>query len=242
MKRIVLVLAVIAATSSSARADITKLGDFALGQEVKKPATAKVTVYGCAGELRPEIDRSKKVSSVGFRGTSACKADAVAAAVAKEAGVAAVANAAGDKLWEGTVASLILTKDFGGALQLKLVAPGAGSKRTCWPDDGFAAFYAAFKTAVASGKADAVAASFALPLKDFEGKVKIKDAKKFVAQWPKLLDAGDAKGIGSGALTATCDLDVESYELSLPDSNGALKAKKTGGAWKWIQWNDVSPD
>jgi hypothetical protein len=246
--RAVLGILVLAATltlpASLARAEITKLGGFTLGQEVKKPATVKVTVFGCAGELRPEIDRQNKVTSVRFS-TDECKsADAVVATIAKELGGSPIVNAQGDKLWEGKTASLIFSTSLSASAQatILLVPPGPGSKRTCWADDGFAAFWTGFKAAVASGKPAAVATSFAFPIKDFEGKVQIKNAKAFAARLARIIGDDDARAIAAGELTAHCQLDDDSYRLPLSGTNSELGAKKIGGAWLWSSVDAVSPD
>ena len=242
---IIVVAAATAASASLARAEVTKLGDFTLGQEVKKPATAKLTVFGCAGELRPEIDRSKKVVKVKFTAGNCKDVDVIAAAITKDFGGSPIANTAGDRLWEGKSASLILSTSLASAPSqpiIMLVPPGPGSKRTCWADDGFATFWSGFKAAVASGKPAAVATSFAFPVKDFEGKVLIKNAKMFASRFARIIGDSDAKAITAGELTPTCKLDEDSYRLPLSGTNGELGAKKLGGAWQWSSMDAVSPD
>jgi hypothetical protein len=240
--RIVL-LATLVLASVPARAEVTKLGDFKLGDKVK-PKTVKATVFGCAGELYPDIDRTKKIKSVRFTGKS-CKADAIAAAITKDFGGAPLANAAGDKLWEGKKASIILGVSLGNAPSapvILLVAPGAGAKRTCWGEDGFAAFWASFKAAVTGGNADTIAASFAFPIKDVENKVKVKDAKDFAAKWASTFDPADLKGITGGKLEATCKVDDGEYKLRLDDSYSELTATKVKGKWLWTGFAEFSPD
>ncbi|MEO8707051.1 MAG: hypothetical protein ABI867_43895 [Kofleriaceae bacterium] len=236
-----IVLAVIALTGV-AHAEVGKLGDFKLGDKVK-PKTVKGTVFGCAGDLYPDIDRSKKIKRVRFTAKT-CKATAVAAAITKEFGAAPLTNAAGDRLWEGKKASVILSTSLAASESsavILLVPPGAGAKRTCWADDGFAAFWTTFKTAVAGGKPEAIAASFGFPVKNFENKVKIKDAADFAPKWAAL-DATDIAGLGSGKLAAKCDVDDERYKLRLDDSYAELTATKVKGTWHWTALDEFSPD
>jgi len=232
-------IAIVIVAAAPVRAEVTKLGAFTLGQEVKKPATVKTTVYGCTGELRPQINKAKKVVKVKFDGGK-CKVGAIVAAITKAHGGAPIANAHGDKLWEGKTASIILDAGHSAPVVL-LVPPGPGSKRTCFADDGFAAFWSTFKAAVATGNPATIAASFKFPLKDFEGKVKIKDAKAFATQWTEVIDNDDAKEI-AGDLEATCRVDADKYELSLPGTYSELTATKVKRAWLWTSLDSVSPD
>jgi hypothetical protein len=227
----------IALVSSSAYAELAKLGDFALTDTPKKSGFAKVTaVLGCAGSVRHEM-KGGKVVAVELSAEKCTKAS-VEAALAKEyPGVTPVTSPDGEaKLWEGKTTSVILRS--GMSLAVRLVAPGPGAKRTCFADDGFAAFYKTFTQAVATNKADTIAASFAFPIKDFEGKVRIKDAKAFAKKWPKLIDSADLKELAT--LTATCDLGTETYSLGLSNSDTSFEARKVGDRWMWIEINDVA--
>jgi len=222
----------------AAHADVTKLGDFALGQEVKKPTTVKVKLYGCTGELRPTTDRKKKVTRVRYEAT-ACTLASAAAAITKQLG-APISNPAGDRLWEGKTASLVMTNRGGNAPLILLVAPA--TKRVCFPGDGFAAFWTDFKTAVANGKRNAIAASFAFPLKSFDGKVVIANAADFIDHYAEHFDAADLKAIAGGTSAAECKLAEEHYLLRLDSSNAELLATRIRGTWKWTSRNEVSPD
>ena len=51
---------------------------------------------------------------------------------------------------------------------IHLELPGAGAKRMCFSQDGFAAFWKTFKAAV--DKPEAAVATFKFPVKDFDGK------------------------------------------------------------------------
>ena len=182
---LVLLVAALAA-SPDVRAEVASLGGVALGQERAVAGTIKTTVYGCAGRLYPDIDRKKKVIKVRFESDKCADVAAAVAAITKEFGAAPIVSAEGDKLWEGKRASLILSpslSNYPTSPVLLLVPPGPGSKRTCWANDGFAAFWKAFVRSVVAGKPAAVATSFAFPLKDQDEKVKFKDAAAFAARW-----------------------------------------------------------
>ena len=224
--------------SSTAHAELAKLGDFALTDTPKKAGFAKVTsVLGCAGSVRHEMG-SGKVDAIELSAEKCTKA-ALEAAIAKEyPGVTPIASTDGDaKVWEGKTTSVILTS--GMSLSVRLVRPGAGAKRTCFPDDGFTAFFKTFKDAVASNKADAVAATFKFPVKDYDDKVRFKDAKAFAKKWPKLIDAADKKALATD-LTATCNVALQQYNLRLSDSYASFDAKKIGDQWFWVEINDES--
>lgn len=225
--------------SSTAYAELAKLGDFALTDTPKKAGFAKVTTLGCAGSVRHEMG-SGKVDAVELSAGDKCTKAALEAAIAKEyPGVTPITSTDGEaKLWEGKTSSVILRS--GSGLYVRLVRPGAGAKRTCFADDGFAAFFKTFKDAVASNKADAVAATFKFPVKNYDDKVKFKDAKAFAKKWPKLIDAEDKKALAAD-LKPTCDLGVETYSLSLSDSYISLEAKKVGDKWVWVEINDQAP-
>ena len=225
---------VVLVLATSADADITKLGDIALGQP-GKTATVKTTVFGCAGEIRTQVDRAKKVTYVELL-TGACNRDAIAAAITKETGITPIPNADGAKLWEGTTASLILQENV-----VRLVPPGAGSKRVCWPDDGFVAFYTRFRAAVKSSNGTSIAASFAIPLKDYSGKVRFNTAKKLASAWTKLINGDDVSDIAEGTSKPRCSYEDESYRLRLPDSYGEIIARRINGMWKWVEYNEMSP-
>jgi hypothetical protein len=241
---LVLVVAAVAA-SPDARAEVASLGGVALGQEMARAGTIKTTVYGCAGRLYPDIDRKKKVIKVRFESDKCADVAAAVAAITKEFGQAPIVSAEGDKLWEGKRASLILSpslSNYPTSPVLLLVPPGPGSKRACWADDGFAAFWKAFVKSVVAGKPAAVATSFAFPLKDQDEKVKFKDAAAFAARWRELIDESDAKEVDAGELTPMCRLDQETYRLQLPGSYSDITATKVRGAWKWTVMGEVSPD
>ncbi len=236
--RIVLALLLLA---SSARAEIAKLGGIAIGDTVAQPATQKTRLYGCTGNLRPNIDRKKKVTRVRYEATG-CTMAAVAAAITKDVGIKPIASTGGDKLWEGKTAALLMTDHGGGAPVILLLPAGGGAKRACFSADGFAAFWSGFKSAVASGKADAVAAAFAFPLEDDSGKVIAKTAADFASHYAEWFDAADVKAIAGGTLTADCDAVLETYRLGLHSSYAALSATRVRGAWKWTHRLEVSPD
>lgn len=220
--------------TAPAHAELTKLGDFALTDTPKKSNFAKVkSVLGCAGSVR-HVMRGDKLVGIEFSAAK-CDARALEAALRKEyAGEPIVSRDGKAKLWEGKTSSVVLDTR---ASSVRLGAPGPGTKRTCFTDDGFAAFYQTFRDAVAAGKADAVAATFAFPIKDFEGTVRFKDAKALARQWSKLLDPADKQAI-AGDLAATCDLGTETYDLSLSDSNLSLTARKVDGRWQWVEIDD----
>jgi hypothetical protein len=242
--RIAIGIAFVIIAVAPVRAEVRKLGKFALGQQVKRPSTVRTSIYGCAGELRPSIDSTKKVVKVRFSGRR-CKTDAVIAAITKAHGRAPIVNAQGDQLWEGKTASVILST----ALSVKrttpiilLVPPGPGSKRTCWSDDGFAAFWSTFKASVASGKPATMAASFAFPVKDYAGNVKATNAQDLLRMWGEVMDNEDVKQIVSGELAPTCRTDDDEYNLSLDSTYSELKATKVRGKWRWSKLDTVSPD
>lgn len=221
--------------SSTAHAELTKLGEFALTDTPKKAGFAKITALGCAGSVRHELG-SGKVVAVEFSADKCTKAGLEAALTKEYPGVTPIVNTDGSaKVWEGKTTSVIMRS--GTSLSVRLVRPGAGSKRVCFADDGFAAFFKTFKDAVASNKVDAVAATFKLPIKDFEDKVRIKDAKAFAKKWPKLIDAADKQALATD-LAPSCDLATESYNLRLSDSYMSFEAKKVGDKWMWVEIND----
>ena len=222
--------------TSVAHAELAKLGDFALTDTPKKAGFAKVTaVLGCAGSVRHEMS-SGKVEAIELSADK-CTKDALEAAITKEyPGVKPITSTDGEaELWEGKTTSVILRS--GMSLSARLVRPGAGAKRTCFADDGFAAFFKTFTDAVASNKADAVAATFKFPVKDYEAKVRIKDAKAFAKKWPKLIDAADKTALATD-LTATCDVVQQNYTLRLSDSYSSFEANKIGEQWFWVEIND----
>jgi hypothetical protein len=217
---------------SPARAELTKVGEFSLTDKVKKAGFAKTTVFGCKGNVKHDMGTGK-ITSVTFRAEGKCDAAAIEAAIRKEyPGEPLKSTDGAIKLWEGKTSSVMLT-----GTEVRLGFPGPGAKRTCFAADGFAAFYQTFKAAVASGKADAAAASFKFPIKDFEDTVVIKNPKAFAKKWPSMLDAADAKAL-AGDLRPTCDNATDSYSLSLRDSNISLEAKQIGDRWFWVEIND----
>ncbi len=231
-----LVLAV-AVAPTVARAEITTLGGLQLGQKYKKAKPKKVTLYGCPGNLYAEPGKDKKIAKVTFEAAEKCAAaGGVADAIAKEFGGASIANANGDQLWEGTTASVILTKAMRGteyeAPMVLLVPPGPGSKRICWPDDGFAPFWASFQKALATGKPDAIAASFTFPLRSGDI-VMFADAKEFAAKWTDLIEADDIKAITSGEKKPECSLDDQRYTIYFPAQYADVSAVKAGDTWRW---------
>jgi hypothetical protein len=242
MRAATALLLVLALRPTHARAEIAALGGLKLGQPYKKAAQKKVTLYGCAGNLYASADGDNKVVKVTFYGGRTCSAASVAAAVGKDFGGSAIANAAGDKLWEGATASVILTRTADRAPMLELVPHGAGSKRTCWPDDGFAPFWAAFKSGVASGKPDAVAASFAYPFAAADGTVKFKDAGDFAANWVTLINADDVKAIAGGKKAPACSIDDEHYTIYFAEAYARVTAVRSGDGWHWTSITFQSPD
>jgi hypothetical protein len=228
------IVVVVLLASAPARAEVTKLGGFSLGQKVRKPAIARMSLYGCAGGLRPFVDTHKKVVQVRFS-TRGCSVETVAAAITKHQKHAPIVNARGDRLWEGKTASIILSASMSSQTTpiILLVPPGAGAKRICWPGDGFDAFWSRFKAAVASGKPDAVAGSFLFPAKDYEGTVLFATARELANKWGDVIDHEDAKRIAAGELTPTCRVDGDRYKLILESSYYELDATLVKGAWKW---------
>jgi len=243
--RIAATIVLVTIWASPVRAEVAALGGLALGQEVKKTSMTKTTVYGCAGRLYPSTDRKHKVTEVRFEADSCKDVAAVVAAISKEFGGSPIANDEGDRLWEGKRASVILSASLGRGPStpvLILLPPGPGSKRTCWKDDGFAAFWATFEKALASRKPAAMAGSFRFPLKNSEGQVKFKDAAAFTSRWKELIDEADAAEIASGELTPSCRLDLDHYTLRLPESYGELTATRARGSWRWSSLTEMSPD
>ena len=238
--RLLLACVVLAATAVPARAEIAKLGDLQLGQEVKKPTLQKVTLFGCAGSMVPKVDMHERITLIEFDGAACGKlVKSMTAAITKAFGGAPLVNATGDALWEGTTASIILTRSLSasGSPTVLLLPPGGGAKRVCWADDGFAAFWSKFKAAVASGKGKAITAAFAFPLRDFEDKVRFKTAKALAAKWKTIVGKQDIEELGAGKLTARCSLDARTYELSL-DSDYLLTATRIDGVWHWSELDD----
>jgi len=243
MKLAVTFTLALAAAASTARADITSLGGYSLGQKLTKYKAKKITLYGCAGTIEPRIEK-KKVTRVLFEVAPGCAAaGAIADALTKELGSAPVANAEGDKLWEGTTGSVILTKVLGGGGdQPEVLVVPPTTKRVCWPDDGFAAFWTGFQKAAASGKPAAMAPSFAFPFSDDDKYLEFKDAKAFAKTSTKLIGDDDAKAIATGEKKPTCSVDEASYSIFLDGSNYDLAATRTGSTWQWTSMSLVSPD
>jgi len=224
--------------SSTVSAEVTKLGEFSLGQSLAKWKMSKGSVFGCPGSFGQKLANGKIVG-VEFN-SSKCKAADVEAAVKKEYGAAPIVSTDKTaKLWEGKTASVIVVSAISGGVTVKLVPPGPGAKRVCFADDGFAGFLKTFKASI--DKPDAAAAMFAYPIKDFDGKVVIKDAKALAKKWPTLIDGDDKKELASGALVPTCTMEIDSYSLRLGNSNVSLEAKKIGDKWQWVEINDESP-
>jgi hypothetical protein len=231
--KLALGLVIVVATGSTAHAELAKLGDFALSDKIQKVKAAKATVLGCAGSVKHEVDTTK-VTGLSFTGDK-CDQAALAAAIQKEYAAKPITSTDGrTRLWEGKTSAIMLT-----GKELRLLPPGAGSKRACFADDGFPAFFKTFKDALAAGKADAVAAQFKFPIKDFDDKVVVKDAKAFAKKFDEMFDKDDRK---AGALEATCDVTLEYYETSLANSNFGLEARRVGDQWKWVELNFQSPD
>ena len=231
--RVVVAIAVLLG-AAPAGAEVTRLGGLQLGQKARKPTTVRTHLYGCAGVLRSSLGGAKKVVQVKFSARN-CTADAVAAALTKQQGRAPVVNAQGDRLWEGKTASVILSTSLSTQSTpiLLLVPPGAGSKRTCWPDDGFAPFWATFKAAVSSSNPSTMAASFVFPARDYEGTVMFATARDFANSWSDVIDHEDATRIASGELAPTCRVDGDRYRLILESGYYELDATKVKGVWRW---------
>ena len=233
MRVAVAIAAAIALAAPSARAEVTRLGNLSLGLKARKPMTLRTYLYGCAGTLRSTLG-AKKVVQVRFSARN-CNVDSVAAAITKQQGRAPVVNGQGDRLWEGKTASLILSTSLSTQTTpvLLLVPPGAGSKRTCWPDDGFAPFWSTFKAAVASRNAATMAASFVFPARDYEGTVLFANARDLANAWTDLIDHEDATRIAAGELAPSCRVDGNRYRLILESGYYELDATKVGGVWRW---------
>jgi hypothetical protein len=237
MRLIPITLAIVvaaAALPTPAKAEITKLDKLALGQKWKKAKPKQITLYGCQGSLFAAPGKDKKVSKVTFESASKCSLSAMATAITNEFGSPAKTNANGDSLWEGTTASIILTQaSYQPGVPIMYLVPPVAGKRVCWGDDGFDAFWASFKKAVATGKGAAIAASFKLPFTDEDGNFEIKDAKAFETRWTELIGKDDAKELASGTMKPTCSIPDEQYTISLGEPNGELKASRKGDAWQW---------
>lgn len=223
----------------AANAELTKLGDYSLGQSLAKSVFVKsATVLGCTGSLRQEIEKGK-VSAIEFTPDGKCDKRALEAAIEKDYGAKPIASV--DKktrLWEGKTGAAIVLQGMSGDVRVRVVAAGLGTKRVCFADDGFAAFWKSFKDNL--GKADAAAAMFKFPLKDFDDKVVAKDAKALAKKWPKLIDDDDKTEIASGKLTPVCEFTTDNYSLRLGNSNVSFEAKQVGGKWMWVEINDVA--
>jgi hypothetical protein len=221
--------------AATVQAEVTKLGEHSLGQSLAKSKFAKGTLYGCQGSFRQELDKGK-VSGVEFTSSGKCKAADVEAAVKKEmGGEPIVSTDKTAKLWEGKTGSMIVMSGTTGTVVVKLVTPGPGAKRVCFAEDGFTAFWKSFKDNL--GKADAAAAMFKFPIKDFDDKIVAKDAKALAKKWPSMIDDEDKKEIASGALVPTCELATANYNLRLGGSNLSFEAKQVGGKWMWVEIN-----
>lgn len=229
-------LVALALLATPVHAELTKLGPYALTDTPKKSQFSKVkSVLGCAGSVR-HVMRGDKLVGIELA-TSKCDARTLEAALRKEyTGEPIVSRDGNAKLWEGKTSAVVLDTR---SASVRLGAPGPGAKRTCFADDGFAAFFQTFRAAVTAGKLDAAAASFAFPIKDLDAAVRIKDAKDFARQWPKLLDPADKQALAKD-LEATCDLGTETYDLSLSNSNLSLTARKIDGRWQWVELDDQS--
>lgn len=227
--------ALVSLLASSASADITKIGDFALGQKLDKSTVKMGTYFGCKGGITQQVDKGAIVR-VSFESQS-CKAADVEAQIQKEYGNAApiVSVDKTAKLWEGKTGSVVVITSVSGAVGVKVLPPGAGAKRACFADDGFAAFFKDFKAAL--DKPDVAAKQFKLPIKDFDGKVVAKDAKALAKLLPAMIDKADRKELAAGTLSATCDLSLSTYNLRLGNSNASFEAKQVGGTWQWVEIN-----
>ncbi len=236
MKTITFVLTTLLA--STAHAEISKLGDYTLGLEAKKPVGPKTaTVLGCHGTIRPALEKGRVVGAT-LAADADCKAADVEAQLTKEYGAAPIVDHDKRvKLWEGKIGSVLLVTPPSEPPLIHLELPGAGAKRMCFSQDGFAAFWKTFKAAV--DKPEAAVATFKFPVKDFDGKVISKDAKALAKQWPTLLDGADKKQLASGALIPTCAPD--GYILRLSKSNLSLQAKQVGETWQWVRINPGAP-
>jgi hypothetical protein len=238
MMRLVVVLAVVLG-ATPASAEIDKLGGMKLGDKVKPRATP-ATLYGCAGTIAPDVDGARRVVRVRFR-TKRCSPDALARAISREARTKPVANAIGDQLWEGARSSVIISTSLATkASPVILLVPAVRGARACWPNDGFATWWSGFTTALGAGKPEALAASFAFPVKDAQGAVKIARPADLAEAWAQV-DPEDVQQLRSGALAPTCSVDDQRYELSLGDSYIKLTATRVQGAWRWTVFAPYSP-
>lgn len=217
-------------------AEVTKLGDHSLGQVLAKSKFAKGAAFGCTGNFRQEIEKGK-VSGVDFTAEGKCKASDIEAQIEKDYGAKPIVSVdKSAKLWEGKTGSVMVVTAMTGSVTVKLLPPGPGAKRACFADDGFAAFWKTFKDGI--DKPDAVAATFKFPVKDYDDKVVLKDAKALGKKWAAMVDADDKKEITSGKLTPTCAIDLGGiYNLRLGNSNLSFEAKQIGGKWQWVEIN-----
>jgi len=240
MKASTVVFVGVVVSAASARAELTSLGDFALGQKLAKAKFAKGSALGCTGSFRQGLD-SGKIREVSFSPDGACQAAALEAQLEKEYGGKPIVSVDKTvKLWEGKTGSAMLISSRSGSLTVKVLRPGNGAKRACFADDGFAAFWKNFVATVEQPAA--VAASFAFPVKNYDDKVVIKDAKALAKQWPTLIDPADRKELATGSVTPSCSVDTATYDLSLPESNLGLEARVVRGGWKFVEINHESPD
>jgi hypothetical protein len=230
----ILVAALAVAVAAPARADITSLGKYQLGQKYKKEKLKKATLYGCAGKLYAEPGKDKTIAKVTFETDEKCAPAQITDAITKDFGGPPIVDAGGDRLWEGTTASVIVVMEVGDTIPIVyLLPPGPGSKRTCWADDGFAAFWAGFQKALASGKPDAIAATFTFPFKVDGGDVQWKDAKALAASWKDYMDPDDAKAFISGDKKPSCSYYYQRYEIYLTAQYADVYATKVGDTWHW---------
>lgn len=218
------------------RAEVTKLGEFSLGQPLAKSKFAKGALYGCQGSFRQDIAKGKIVG-VEFTSSGRCNPSLITMAVKKEMGGASPIVSTDKKavLWEGKAGSVIVIMPVTGGVTARLVAPGPGAKRVCFADDGFAAFWQTFKDSL--DKPAAAAELFKYPIKDVEDELVAKDAKALAKKWPSMIDGDDKKELASGKLVPTCDLGTSTYDLRLGNSGVSFEAKQVGGKWMWVEIN-----
>jgi hypothetical protein len=242
MKRLA-VAVLLLGLATAARADTDHLGSLHLGQKLAKAKPIATELYGCKGTLTARI-KKKKVVAIRFDadpegncGSEAEDPDAIRerlrTALSTELHAKPVTGPQGDDLWEGTKTSVIVTMQSIGpgedAPEIQLVA-ATTEPRICWSSDGFAAFFAEFKAAVAAGKPAALARFFRFPFADAD----YRSDKDFIAHPDRLLTP-DTKAAIAAETSPWCSLADQAYWILIPEPHGLLTAQRTAGTWHFTE-------
>ena len=247
-----LVLLLLGPPAASAQTVSKTAGPFTLGKKVKgKAKPVETEMFGCKGSLYARVSKKKVVEQIVFDANEdGCPLppdvdpsetlNVIAASLTTELGEP-VKNERGDYLWsKEDLAVILTTQDLGPGgptpPQVRIVPPV--EQRICWPDDGFAEFYANFRTALATPDAATLEPFLKFPFKDDSGNgLAVKSKKAFAKKFAEVFAEDIVKSALENKDTPWCSIDDNAYWLFWVPG-GLLRAERVKGEWKFVKVMD----